>query len=298
MQEDKFLEKIHKEWESAQSPEVNPVNIDELTEEDQSLFVKVKNTVTLDSVILSKENEAQISQFLNELKFSNMFREFNLEVINRMLFWGASGCGKTYLAEALSTEIGYPLLYINIKSVYTKGDIASKLTRVFEIAGNHNCIIFLDECDTIAWNRKETRSKGSDTSIALNHLFVLLDNMSANTIVIAATNMQSHLDAAFLTRFTKSLEFKKPLNNIAESVNKFIKDGFIFKVNISQVTSNGINSMVADTKGFSYRELVDIVNMAMKRSLMNNTNVVLFSDIVQDILYRIKRKLKIEVLND
>ena len=65
------------------------------------LIMPVDTNITLDSVILSDENKQKIKDFLRELAYRDKLYEYGLEPMNRILMYGASGSGKTYLSKAL-----------------------------------------------------------------------------------------------------------------------------------------------------------------------------------------------------
>lgn len=67
---------------------------DDLKDVYNRLIMPVDTNITLDSVILSDENKQKIKDFLRELAYRD-------KPMNRILMYGASGCGKTYLSKAL-----------------------------------------------------------------------------------------------------------------------------------------------------------------------------------------------------
>lgn len=74
---------------------------DDLKDVYNRLIMPVDTNITLDSVILSDENKQKIKDFLRELAYRDKLYEYGLEPMNRILMYGASGCGKTYLSKAL-----------------------------------------------------------------------------------------------------------------------------------------------------------------------------------------------------
>lgn len=74
---------------------------DDLKDIYNRLIMPVDTNITLDSVILSDENKQKIKDFLRELAYRDKLYEYGLEPMNRILMYGASGCGKTYLSKAL-----------------------------------------------------------------------------------------------------------------------------------------------------------------------------------------------------
>ncbi len=80
--------------------------LDRMTAEDREkyshLIMAVNTNISIDSVILSNDNKEQLKQFLEEYKFKDQLVKYGLKPVNRLLFYGASGTGKTYLTKALS----------------------------------------------------------------------------------------------------------------------------------------------------------------------------------------------------
>ena len=59
-------------------------------------LMEVDTNITLDKVILSNENREKIDLFLREMKHRDVFDRYGLQPLNRLLFYGASGTGKTF----------------------------------------------------------------------------------------------------------------------------------------------------------------------------------------------------------
>ena len=66
------------------------------------LLMRVDTNIQMDDVILSEENKRKIEQFNTENKNYAKLVMHGLQPMNRMLFYGDSGTGKTFLGKALS----------------------------------------------------------------------------------------------------------------------------------------------------------------------------------------------------
>lgn len=266
------------------------VNKDKL----DNLLMKVDTDIKIESVILSEENKEKIAEFIRETAARDKLLRYGLQPMNRLLFYGASGCGKTFLAKALSNHLNYRMLYVDIAKSLSDGSVAKNISDIFEL-GNElgNCLIFLDECDSIAWNRDSNSPDSGTIRRATNSLFQHLDQMNKTNIFVSATNMLHRLDPAFERRFNLKLEFRRPSMSIVEVVKKFLYEDFILIDDANETVKKVVNSR----NRLSFYELEDIVLRNMKKAVLNDTVQVKTSDIYTDIAIaqRIKIRFKTNI---
>lgn len=252
-------------------------------EEYNSLIMQVDTSIDINSVILSEENKSKLKEFLNEQDNRERLIRYNLYPMNRLLFYGASGTGKTFLTKALSNYMGYTMLYIDIAKSLSDNTVALNISNIFKLASIlKNCIIFLDEADSIAWNRDSNNTDSGTIRRATNSLFQHLDQMDSSNVFISATNMLHRLDLAFERRFDMKFEFRQP-DNVETAINKFLHKEFILKEDISKDKKDIILRRVQDSIKLSYYEIQCIVERAMKKAILNNTLEVKASDIYNDL---------------
>ncbi len=271
----------------------NDVGTGEMTKEEiyNELIMPVDTNIKLSSVILSDINKERIRDFVLEMKNFDKLARFGLKPMNRLLFYGDSGCGKTFLGKALCNHLGYTMLYVDIARALSQGNVAMNLTNVFKIAtSGGNYMVFLDECDSIAWNRDAKDAEGGNVRRATNSLFQLMDQMPPNVIVVCATNMLHRLDPAFARRFNMKLEFRRPDMNIKEVVQKFIRPEFTLIHDKEDPITERRTKM-------SYYELQDVAERMMKKAVLNNSTRIRMSDIYLDIARQmnIKTSLRVEL---
>lgn len=135
----------------------------------------------------------------------------------RMLFFGASGTGKTLTALALANQIGRPVLVTDVSKILGcwVGESEKNVKRLLDLHSRiiRSCdqppVLFLNECDQLL-QRRDFGGRGVDRMY--NQMMTLwlegLENMRG--IVIATTNITDNIDEAFSRRFHLKLEFGKP----------------------------------------------------------------------------------------
>lgn len=117
-----------------------------------------------------------------------------------ILFYGASGTGKTLMANALASQLGKKLLLINFGNLGDKtGDT---LRFIFREAKINDAVLFFDECEAMFESRD--RSRGSDISSILTEI------EKHSGLIILATNRAYDMDEAMYRRINLSMEFEVP----------------------------------------------------------------------------------------
>lgn len=264
-----------------------------------NLLMPVDTNIKLDSVILTDENKQKIKDFIKETEYRDTLYEYGLEPANRILMYGASGTGKTYLSKALSNHLGYTMLYVDIAKSLSDGDVAKNISDVFKL-GNYlgNCIIFFDECDAIAWNRDADNADSGTIRRATNSIFQYLDQMNHSNIFISCTNMLHRLDAAFERRFNLKMEFRRPSLDLDECIRHFLFSKFILDDDVDTTTRDIVKRRVKQNMKLSYYEIEELVKKAMKRSILNDTDIVRTSDIYKDFCLAMNIKIKLGTASD
>jgi len=136
-----------------------------------------------------------------------------------LLFCGPSGCGKTAGAEALSAELGLPMLYVRFDSVVSSllGETAANLRKVFDYASRGQWLVFFDEFDAIGRSRDDSTEHGEIKRV-VNSFLQLLDGFDGRSLIVAATNFGQVLDPAIWRRFDEVLRFDLPTRESLEAL--------------------------------------------------------------------------------
>lgn len=235
------------------------------------------SNLTIDSVILSDENKRKIDEFLIETEYKQKFIKYGLKPVNCIINYGASGTGKTFLTKCLAAHLGYELLAIDIANALSTGNAPVALEEIFTI-GNRigKAIIFLDECDAIARDRAD-KSVPEDPNVrrANNALFQLLDRMNPDCIFIAATNLYTELDPAFVRRFNVKMKFDRPpLDNLEDTIRKFMLPAFSLTMDMDENIKSIILWHARNYSQLSYDEIETWVERAEKKAIMRDEEFI------------------------
>ena len=153
--------------------------------------------------------------------------------INKFLFYGASGTGKTEAAKLLAKKLKRKIYKVSIRDLIDSklGETAKNIHTLFNdinsISGKNKVVILFDEIDSLALNRSDTRDL-REMSRATTELFVGLDNVDPKIVLIATTNLYSSFDSALLLRFQKHINFNRYTND------DLIEIGYRFYLDIIQ----------------------------------------------------------------
>jgi transitional endoplasmic reticulum ATPase len=149
------------------------------------------------------------------LRHPELFERLGIEPPKGVLLFGPPGTGKTLIAKAVANEVDAHFITISGPEIMSKyyGESEGRLREVFkEAQDNAPTIIFIDELDSIAPKREETKGEVERRVVA--QLLALMDGLNPRekVIVIAATNIPDILDPALRRggRFDREIEIGIP----------------------------------------------------------------------------------------
>lgn len=128
-----------------------------------------------------------------------------------VLFYGASGTGKTMSAYILAAELGLDVMRVDLSRIEDKyiGETEKRISEVFQKAEENNCLLFFDEADSLFAKRTEVSdSHDRHANAQTAHLLQKMEEYGG--IVVLATNLEGNIDPAFKRRLHFTLEFLKP----------------------------------------------------------------------------------------
>ena len=188
----------------------------------------------------------------------------------KILLYGLPGCGKTMSAERLAWNTGLPLLKVRFDAMVSSylGETASNLREIFEVAAKTPCLLFLDECDSLAKSREDNNEVGEMKRV-VNTFLQILDEYSASSgLLVAATNLNKSLDMALWRRFDDAIEVPMPTET---ELAALLKQTLITMEKGSIDWKSVVNKM----NGFSAAQAVRVAQDAAKRAILDREELVL-----------------------
>lgn len=247
------------------------------------LTMKVDTGIRLKDVILSKENEAKIKSIIGEVRNAETFKKYGLTPTNKVIMYGASGTGKTYLTKALCNHIAYRMVYVDISSL-AGGEVVQNIKEVFNATNEiGHCVVFFDECDSIAWSRDSIAVGSQQLRLSMNTLFQCMDQMNNDNLFIAATNMFHRIDNAFARRFDVKMEFEPPQEKIENVAERFMPHGMSLEADTNSEYMYLVNKQCIGNIDFSYYQLKKCVERAAKDSLIKGETTIKLSNIFNEV---------------
>lgn len=199
----------------------------------KDLIYEIAPDRALSSLVLPEKISAQIAEFVEEQHRAELLHSHNLSPRNRILLAGPPGNGKTSLAEALASELMYPLLVIRYETLVGSylGETSSRLKQVLEYARTQRCVLFFDEFETLGKERGDTHETGEIKRV-VSSLLLQMDELPDYVVVVAASNHPELLDRAVWRRFQLRIELPTPtrgqLTGFIESISRRTATNFGF----------------------------------------------------------------------
>jgi cell division protease FtsH len=240
-------------------------------------------------VIGLEEAKKDAQELIELLKDRKKLKRAGGKIIKGMLMMGPPGCGKTYLAKAVATECGLPMIsatgsefvgiFIGVGTARIK-NLFKKARAMAELHGG--CLIFIDEIDSFARPRQADRGFGGtmDHNATINQFLTEMDGLrkTENTIVVlAATNCEDYeLDQAIVRPGRLERKINVTLPNLKEREQIFAL--YLNKVVYNKETID-LKVLARKTVWFSPAESESMVREASLLSMRNHHQQIEREDI-------------------
>lgn len=185
------------------------------------LPANVKNFSTMEDLTVTynenryflADEEKKLFELIRDMHtVSLQLMEKQIPYLNATMLYGESGVGKTTFAKYVAYKLGLPYLYVNLSQMLDSylGGTSKNLTALFNYINQQQCVVMLDEIDSLAVGRKYgDSSAGAEVSRSTTCLLQLLDAVTNDHVIIAATNLKNSIDKAVQRRFTQQHEIKR-----------------------------------------------------------------------------------------
>lgn len=220
-----------------------------LTQDERKLFELIKN--------------------MNDVSLQLM--EKQIPYLNATLLYGESGVGKTAFSRYVAYKLGMPYLYVNFSRMLDSylGGTAKNLTNLFSFIRKQQCVVMLDEIDSLAVKREYGGGGASaEVSRSTTCLLQLLDSVTNDHVIIAATNLIDDVDTAVKRRFTEKHELHRLS---AEDNERFIRqylDDAGFSYDLDSVRKYA-------AENHSQAEIMTHVTRSIASTLINKGDLVM-----------------------
>jgi SpoVK/Ycf46/Vps4 family AAA+-type ATPase len=263
----------HFDWSSAErqvadiiEPAFVEASADVVNEGD--FDVVARSDVRLDDVAGMADVKRQIElSLLGPIRNPELMKAYKVSARGGLLLYGPPGCGKTYIAKAISGELGANFYQVGIADVlhHWFGESERSIRSVFDSARrNAPCVLFFDELDALG-HRRSALSGSSGMRPVVNTLLEEMDSATSTNdgvYVLGATNAPWDVDPALRRpgRFDRMIFVGLPDAEARTGIlRSHLKD--------RPVAGIDLKSIAKRTDGFSGADLAHVCDSATQLAM-------------------------------
>ncbi|WAC90320.1 ATP-binding protein [Mycobacterium sp. Aquia_213] len=227
-----------------------------------------RSGVRLDDVAGMTDVKRQIElSLLGPIRNPELMKAYKVSARGGLLLYGPPGCGKTYIAKAISGELGANFYQVGIADVlhHWFGESERSIRSVFDSARrNAPCVLFFDELDALG-HRRSALSGSSGMRPVVNTLLEEMDSATSindGVYVLGATNAPWDVDPALRRpgRFDRMIFVGLPDAEARTGIlRSHLKD--------RPVAGIDLKSIAKRTDGFSGADLAHICDSATQLAM-------------------------------
>ncbi len=189
--------------------------------------------------------------------------------INKFLFQGAPGTGKTETAKQVSRILDRELYIVEFSAVIdsrlgqTQKNIVDLFKEMREFAHPERVIILFDEIDALALDRTNSNDL-REMGRAVSTLLKEFDRMDERIVVLATTNLFEHFDRALIRRFDSVIDFNRYTQEDLEEIAEILLNDFLNKFKCSGKNIRLFRKIIKQMSALPYPgELKNIIKSAV-----------------------------------
>ncbi len=240
------------------------------------------------------------------LKYSELFKKYNVKPPKGILLYGPTGTGKTSIAKNLAKESKFNFFSFSPSDIHTMwhGEDERKLKEQFKKAKeNQPAILFIDEFESIASKRNDGPNSKLYNGLVDEFLYQMdgIEELKG-VAVIAATNRIDLLDPAIIRpgRFDKKINIPLPNLEGRKEILDIYMDKFRLNEQLEMNKNIFIEEIAEKTSGFSGADIENLCNQVgeiiihRKITILENKKTKFTEESLIQIFKRIMIKKDIE----
>lgn len=216
--------------------------------------------------------------------FSKAAKEYGLDNPKGLLLLGVPGCGKSLTAKAIANEWKFPLLRLDMGSIYNKwvGDSEKNIRNALAVAEAVSpCVLWIDEIEK---GMRGSRSEG-DSGVASRIFGTFLTWMQDKTkpvFIVATANDVTSIPQEMLRkgRFDEMFFVDLPSQAERASIFEIHLNHFANHINF---TREDIDSLTKISEGFTGAEIEECIKSAMFKGFANDMGLISVDDVAEEI---------------
>lgn len=254
---------------------LSPLSLNVRNGDVSDLLIQSESSYDLKDMVVHKEIREKLERVIKEYIRRDDLVKHGLANRRKLLFFGASGTGKTMTAGVLAKEFHLPFFVVRTEKVITKfmGETGQKLARIFDFMNDVPAVYLFDEFDAIGSQRGMDNEVGEQRRI-LNTFLQLLERDESGSFIIAATNNIEAIDKALFRRFDDVIEYGYP-----------DREQRIMLLKRYLYTAKNLDFSMAEPlfEGMNHAEIKMVCSDIFKESLLNE-GVEINLDLVKSIV--------------
>ncbi|MDH6196758.1 SpoVK/Ycf46/Vps4 family AAA+-type ATPase [Mycobacterium frederiksbergense] len=249
---------------------IKPAFVDESAEAvNENDFDAVQTTsIRLTDIAGMTDVKKQLElSLLGPIRNPELMKAFKVSARGGLLLYGPPGCGKSFIAKAVSGELGANFYQVGIADVLSRwlGESEHSIRAIFDNARrNAPCVLFFDEVDALG-HRRSALSGSAGLRTVVNALLEEFDSATSNNdgvYVLGATNAPWDVDAALRRpgRFDRMIFVSLPDADARAAIMKLhLQDRPVEGINLASVAKR--------TEGFSGADLAHVCDTATQLAM-------------------------------
>lgn len=208
---------------------------------------------------------------LDQPCFTNEAREFGIEFPKGLLLVGVPGCGKTLISLAIASELGLPLVSMDVGNLMNKfiGESEGNLREAIRMIENISpCVLQIDEIEK-SFGGNGDMDGGSSRRI-FGTFLKWMNDRTAPVYFVATANAVQSLPIEFMRTGRFDVIFGLDLPNIAERQE-------IFSIHLSKrgrkPDNFSIKKLAEVTEGFTGSDIEQVIKLGLKVAFSKNTTL-------------------------